>query len=40
VLLEGAPSQGVLFSDNVIVDAESDHKELKDSQIGNILERK
>ena len=40
VLLEGAPSQGVLFSDNVIVDAESDHKGLKDSQIGNILERK
>ncbi len=32
--LEGAPSRRILFSNNVLVDVESDHPQLQDSQLG------
>lgn len=37
VALDGKGSERVLFSDNLIVDAESDHRELRESVIGTVL---
>ena len=37
VATEGEPSRGILFADNVLVDVESDHAKLKESQVdGNL----
>ena len=35
---KGDPSRGILFAENVLVDVESDHEKLQDSQVeGNLV---